>query len=84
MCPEIHKHINFISSKEDFAEEWKESIIFLIYKKQSHYMPGQAVRVSGGCSSYFLRQSAHEGGNVVSHMHKPPLLSENIPGTHFC
>jgi hypothetical protein len=30
------------------------------------------------------RQSAHEGGKVVSPSHRPPLPSGNIPGTHFC
>jgi len=30
------------------------------------------------------RQSAHECGKVVSHMHRPPLTSQYIPGTHFC
>ena len=29
------------------------------------------------------RQSAHEGGKVVSPMHRPPLPSGNIPGTLF-
>jgi hypothetical protein len=31
-----------------------------------------------------LRQSAHEGGKVVSPTHRPPLSQGNIPGTHFC
>jgi hypothetical protein len=30
------------------------------------------------------RQSTHEGGKVVSRMHRPPLPPGNIPGTHFC
>ena len=30
---EIHKLINSILNKEEFSEEWKESIILLIYKK---------------------------------------------------
>jgi hypothetical protein len=30
------------------------------------------------------RQSAHEGGKVVSPTHWPPLPTGNIPGTHFC
>ena len=30
------------------------------------------------------RQSAHEGGKVVSPRHRPPLPPGNIPGTHFC
>ena len=30
------------------------------------------------------RQSANEGGKVVSLTHRPPLPIGNIPGTHCC
>jgi hypothetical protein len=30
------------------------------------------------------RQSAHEGGKVVSPTHRPSLPPEKIPCTHFC
>ena len=46
--------------------------------KQSHYRPGQALRVPGGWDSQISRQSAHEGGKVVSPTHRP-LLSQEVP-----
>jgi len=52
--------------------------------KQSHYRPGQALMLPGGWDS-LLRQSALEGGRVVSPTRPRRLYPPgNFPGTHFC
>jgi hypothetical protein len=42
-----------------------------------------AQKVPGGLGSKISWHSAHEGGEVVTLMHRPPLPPGNVPGTHF-
>jgi hypothetical protein len=51
--------------------------------KESRNRPGVAQRIPGDLGSQISRHSAHEGGEVVSLTHRPPLPPGNIPGTHF-
>jgi len=67
---------------------WPSSgcIINLISKK-GKAIPLQAWTGPEGSKRLRLpdfRQSAHEGGKVVSPTHQPPLPPGNISGTHFC
>jgi hypothetical protein len=57
------------------------------HKKKGEAIPLQAW--SGPEGSRKLRfpdfmTTAEDGGKVVSLMHRPPLPSVNVPGTHFC
>ena len=68
-------------SCDDCYKQWQELAVKV---KQSHYRPAQTLRVPGGLGSQISKQSAHEGGKVVSPTHRLPLPPGNIPATHFC
>jgi hypothetical protein len=55
-----------------------EDRIVQLKVKLSHYRPGQTLRVPAGWGSQIYRQSAHEGGKVVSHTHRPLLPPQEI------
>jgi hypothetical protein len=62
----------------------RHTVTTLVMVKQSHYRPGHTRRVPGGLGYQVSRQLAHEGGKVVSPMHRPPLPPGNIPASHIC
>jgi len=47
---------------------------YIMWKvRQFLYRPGRTLRIPGGTGSQILKQSAHEGGKVVSPTQRPPL-----------
>jgi hypothetical protein len=58
------------------GDAWFESQLAQKNVKKVRAIPFQALRVPGGWGAQISRQSAHEGGKVVSPTHRPPLPQE--------
>jgi hypothetical protein len=72
LCIYLHYTVLILNCKINLYEKVKEKV------KQSHYSPWQALRVPVAWGSQISRQSAHEGGKVVSPTHRPPWLPQEI------
>jgi hypothetical protein len=81
------RNVTALSFGRDTAQCWiKFYLVFFVVSldkyrvkvKQSHYRPGQALRVPGDWVAHFCRQSAQKGGKFASLRHRSPLPQETF------
>ena len=84
-CNVTTKILNTKKNHRLLKQKLKVSFQRIIRAKHSLHSPGQALRARRYLGSQILRQSAHQGGKVVSSTPRLPIPSPgNKPGTYFC
>ena len=71
-------HTDFKVSVQEITGPIRKETVRTIQVKQSHYRPGQALRVPGGWGSQISRQSAYKGGRLsalcTSHLYPQKIF----------
>jgi len=71
------------ASGVQFVHSNQCTVLDLCIVKEFHYRSWQALSVPRVWGSQISRQSTHEGGKVISPMHRPPLLLQKYTWYSF-